>query len=455
MSAASVEARAARVRALSDASAACPCRPVAPGKRAAKASGGIRASSAPRTSPFCANGSAATAGCTAASSVDPRLGCNPRPAPRLAPGARAEYTCAPNDCFCTTCPDDRRHRCLNGKGRPSRRPQHRDHRARRSWQDDAGRRLLATGGTVPHRRGRRRLRDGLERSRARARHHHPLQVHRHHLEGDAHQHRRYAGPRRLRRRGRARAEDGRLRLPAGRRLRGADAPDPLRHPQSAGAGPAAHLGREQDRSRRLRSGRGRRRHLRSVLCAGRHRRAARLPDRLRLRPRGLGGQEPDRPARRSGAAPRSGGRLCPAAHRRRGRPLLHAGDHPRLRRLPGLRRHRAGRLRSDQARRACPLRAPQRQPRGVPGGQAARLPVAQALRAGRGRRRRHLRHHRDGRSDRRRDDHRDRPPHHLAAARDRRADGEDAVHVEQRPLRRARGEVRHLAQPARPACSKR
>ncbi len=77
MSAASVEARAARGPAPSDSSAACPCRPAAPGKRAPKVWGGIRARSAPRTSPFCANGSAATAGCTAASSVVPRLGCNP------------------------------------------------------------------------------------------------------------------------------------------------------------------------------------------------------------------------------------------------------------------------------------------------------------------------------------------------------------------------------------------
>ncbi len=69
--------------------------------------------------------------------------------------------------------------------------------------------------------------------------------------------------------------------------------------------------------------------------------------------------------------------------------------------------------------------------------EAARLPVAQALRAGRGRRRRHLRRHRHGRAERRRDHHRDRAPHHPAAARDRRADGQDAVHVEQRPVRRA------------------
>ena len=62
----------------------------------------------------------------------------------------------------------------------------------------------------------------------------------------------------------------------------------------------------------LRSGRRRRRDLRPVLRAGRHRRAARLPDRLRVGPRGLGGQGPQghahrpvaaaRPDRREGAA---------------------------------------------------------------------------------------------------------------------------------------------------------
>ena len=64
------------------------------------------------------------------------------------------------------------------------------------------------------------------------------------------------GPRRLRRRGRARAQDGRLGLPAGRRLRGPDAADALRDAQGAGAGAAPDPGRQQDRPRRLRSARG-------------------------------------------------------------------------------------------------------------------------------------------------------------------------------------------------------
>ena len=55
------------------------------------------------------------------------------------------------------------------------------------------------------------------------------------------------GPRRLRRRGRARAVDGRRRAAAGRRRRRPDAADALRHAQGAGAGPEADRRRQQDR----------------------------------------------------------------------------------------------------------------------------------------------------------------------------------------------------------------
>ena len=67
------------------------------------------------------------------------------------------------------------------------------------------------------------------------------------LRGHAHQHRRHAGPRRLRRRGRARAVDGRRRAAAGRRGRGPDAADALRHAQGAGARPEADRGGQQGR----------------------------------------------------------------------------------------------------------------------------------------------------------------------------------------------------------------
>ena len=63
----------------------------------------------------------------------------------------------------------------------------------------------------------------------------------------AHQHRRHAGPRRLRRRGRARARHGRRRAAAGRRGRRPDAADAVRHPQGARTGPQADRRGEQDR----------------------------------------------------------------------------------------------------------------------------------------------------------------------------------------------------------------
>ena len=85
----------------------------------------------------------------------------------------------------------------------------------------------------------RRHRDGQQRHRARARHHHPGQELRGELEGHAHQHRRHPRPRGLRRRGRARAVDGRRRGAADRRPGRPDAADPLRHQEGAGAGPAS------------------------------------------------------------------------------------------------------------------------------------------------------------------------------------------------------------------------
>ena len=222
--------------------------------------------------------------------------------------------------------------------------------------------------------------------------------------------------------------------------------------QGAGAGPAADPGRQQDRPRRLRSRGHGRRDLRSVLRAGRDRRAARLPDRLRLGPRGLGGARTSTDERKD-LAPLLDlivEKVPPPAGRRR-RAAGDARDDARLRRLPRLRRHRPHRVGAHQAgrpRAAASHRDGTREEFRV--AEAARLPVAQALRAGRGRRRRHLRRHRHAGPDRRRDHHRDRAPDRAAAARDRRADGQDAVHVQQRSVRRQGGQVRHLAQPARP-----
>ena len=84
----------------------------------------------------------------------------------------------------------------------------------------------------------------------RARHHDPGQELRGRVEGHAHQHRRHARPRRLRRRGRAGAVDGRQRAAAGRRGRRADAADPLRHQEGARARPEADRRRQQGRPAR-------------------------------------------------------------------------------------------------------------------------------------------------------------------------------------------------------------
>ncbi len=86
--------------------------------------------------------------------------------------------------------------------------QHRDHRARRPWQDHARRRAAEAVRLVPRQPARRRARDGLQRPRKGARHHHPCQGDLGRVEGHPHQHRRHARPRRLRRRGRAHPVDG-------------------------------------------------------------------------------------------------------------------------------------------------------------------------------------------------------------------------------------------------------
>ena len=71
-----------------------------------------------------------------------------------------------------------------------------------------------------------------------------------HYQRHADQHRRHAGPRRLRRRGRAHAVDGRRRDAAGRRVGRAAAADALRAAQGARARPAADRRHQQDRSAR-------------------------------------------------------------------------------------------------------------------------------------------------------------------------------------------------------------
>ncbi len=74
------------------------------------------------------------------------------------------------------------------------------------------------------------------------------------MEGQAHQHRRHARPRRFRRRGRAYPVDGRRRGAAGRCRRRPDAADQVRDLQGAGTGSAPHRGAEQGRQARCRAG---------------------------------------------------------------------------------------------------------------------------------------------------------------------------------------------------------
>ena len=83
-------------------------------------------------------------------------------------------------------------------------PQRRDRRARRSRQDDARRRDAVAVRRLSREPGRGRARAGLDGPRAREGHHDPGQEHRRPAPRREDQHHRHAGPRRLRRRGRAR-----------------------------------------------------------------------------------------------------------------------------------------------------------------------------------------------------------------------------------------------------------
>ena len=120
-----------------------------------------------------------------------------------------------------------------------------------------------------------------------------------------HQHHRHPGARRLRRRGRTRAGDGRRGAAAGRRLRGPAAPDPVRAPEGPGQAAADRRGGQQGRPIRRPDRRGRRGDVRAVpgSAGGRRDPRAGLPGGLRL---GQGG-------------PRLADRAGERHHARRGR----------------------------------------------------------------------------------------------------------------------------------------
>ena len=173
-------------------------------------------------------------------------------------------------------------------------PQSRHHRPHRSRQDHADRQHLPRRPRVPRERACRRARDGQQRPRARARHHHPLQALHGGVEGLPHQHHRHARPRRFQRRGRARAQHGRLGAAARRRQRGPDAADALRAHAGAGVRAAPDRHRQQGRPAERRPLGRSRQDLRPLRRAGREQRAARLPRALRLGPRRLDRQRPGR-----------------------------------------------------------------------------------------------------------------------------------------------------------------
>ena len=195
---------------------------------------------------------------------------------------------------------------------PRRPAQRRDRRARRPRQDDAGRRhALAVGA---FRAGAQvRAGHGLRRPGAGKGHHDPGQEHRGPARRDDHQHHRHAGPRRLRRRGRARPVDGRRRRPARRRQRRPAAADPVRAAQDARGQAAGHPGDQQGRPAGRADRRGGRRLLRAVPGPGRDRGPDRVPDRLRVGPGRPGIAEPA--GRRHAARQRRPGAALPGAAR--------------------------------------------------------------------------------------------------------------------------------------------
>ena len=129
------------------------------------------------------------------------------------------------------------------------------------------------------------------------------------------QHRRHAGPRRLRRRGRARPVDGRRRHPSRRRGGRSDAADPLRPAQGPRPRPPADRDHQQDRSPRRAARRSAQRSVRSDDRARRVRRADRFPDPLRQRPRRIRAHVARGHERRLPSAVRRGAQAHPAAGR--------------------------------------------------------------------------------------------------------------------------------------------
>ena len=231
-------------------------------------------------------------------------------------------------------------------------PQHRDHRARRPRQDHARGQAAAPVGHARCPQARHRARDGLERARARARHHDPREEHRDPVARLPHQHRGHARPRGLRRRSGARAVDGGLRAAARGRRGRPDAADALRHAEGLRARPRADRRRQQGRPARGAAGMGREPDLRPVRPPRRQRAPARFPGRLHLGAAGRRGPCAGHDGRGHDGAVRDDHRALPGAGRGRRRPAAAAGEPARLLELRRLDRHRPHPPRHDPPRHA-------------------------------------------------------------------------------------------------------
>ena len=324
--------------------------------------------------------------------------------------------------------------------------QHCDHRPRRSRQDDA-RRQDDPGRTHPARQLEtdRRVDSGQQRPGARTGHHDPLEERFSHLQGLQDQHHRYAGPRRLRRRGRARAEHVRRRAAAGRCLRGHDAADALRAAEGPGAGQETHRRGEQGGQAQLPPGGSERAGLRPDVLAQRHRGAARLQDHLRIGQARLDVAQVERADRLDRPAARRHHRRDSRAGHRRG----HAAAAHHLARILGLHGpHRRGQAHARHAACRTERHAGQArwrddaevQDQGADGLRGAGQEEGRGGSLRRDLRRDGSRGIRDRRHDLRLRESRTAAPH-----RHRRTDDVDALHDQQLALLRQGRQIRHLA----------
>ena len=173
-------------------------------------------------------------------------------------------------------------------------------------------------------------------------------------QGHPHQHRRHAGPRRFRRRGRAHPQHGRRRAGAGRRRRRAAAADQVRGVEGAQDRPQADRGHQQGRPRRTR---GRRRwSTRCSTCSPRSTPAtsSSISRSSTARPRKAGWRATPEGPKDQGMAPLFDLVLRHVAPPGSRRAVPHARHHPRGQSLSRPHRHRPhhARARSSRTRRS-------------------------------------------------------------------------------------------------------